>query len=88
MLLDENSSRPQIKYPCKWEYKIIGTDVDSILKAIEEASYGIKYEVKPSNVSKKGKYFSLNLRLEVPSEVVRNLIFEKLENHSAVKMVL
>ena len=88
MILDENSPRPKIVYPCDWAYKIIGTDVNLMLAAIEEAVLGIKYFVSPSNVSKKGNYFSLNLNLEVPNEAVRNLIYEKLEKQPGVKMVL
>ena len=88
MILDENSPRPQIEYPCEWAYKIIGTDVNLILTAIEEAVFGINYDVTPSNISKKGKYFSLNLKLEVPNEIVRNLIYEKLERQPGIKMVL
>lgn len=88
MILDENSPKPQIEYPCSWAYKIIGTDVNLILTAIEESVLGIKYDVSPSSVSKKGNYFSLNLNLEVPSEVVRNLIYEKLERQPGIKMIL
>ncbi len=88
MLLDENSPRPEISYPCEWAYKIIGTDVNLILSAIEEAAPGMEYDVTPSNISKKGKYFSLNLKLEVPNEVIRNLIYEKLEKQPGIKMVL
>ncbi len=88
MILDENSPRPKIDYPCKWEYKIIGTDINLILSAIEEAVPGMQYDVTPSNVSKKGNYFSLNLQLEVPNEVIRDLIYENLEKKPGIKMVL
>ena len=88
MILDENSPRPEIQYPCEWAYKIIGTDVNLILTAIEESALGMKYDVSPSNISRKGNYFSLNLKLEVPNEVIRNLIYEKLEKQPGIKMVL
>ena len=88
MILDENSPRPEIEYPCQWAYKIIGTDVKQILLAIEEAVAGLTYDVTPSNISKNGNYFSLNLKLEVPSETVRNLVYQKFENHPGIKMVL
>lgn len=89
MILDsDNKQRPEIEYPCEWSYKVIGENVDEILEAIEEASSGLKYEVTPSNVSRNGNYLSLNFKIEVPSELVRDLIYEKLGNNSSIRMVL
>ena len=87
MFLDSNK-RPDISYPCEWGYKVIGSDVDKILTAIEEAALGLDYNVTPSNISKNGKYYSLNFKLEVPNEVVRDLVYEKLQSHSDVRFVL
>lgn len=87
MILDENSKRPEIEYPCKWDYKIIGTDVTEMVKAIEEAVGNLEYDITPSNISKKGNYFSLNLTVNVPSEVVRDLIFQKVSSSTFVKIV-
>ncbi len=88
MILDNEDQKPNIEYPCEWVYKVIGLDVDKILKAIEEAAMGITYNVTPSNISKNGKYFSLNFSIEVPNETIRNLIFEKLERNPDIKYVL
>lgn len=88
MILDSNSKRPWIDYPCEWGYKVIGSDVDKILYAIEEASLGLDYSVTPSNISKNGKYYSLNFNLEVPNEVVRDLVYEKLKKNNDITIVL
>lgn len=88
MLLDENSKRPEIEYPCNWDYKIIGTDVSEMIKIIEEAVGDLSYEISPSNISKKGNYFSLNLTVSVPSEIVRDIIFQKISSSSFVKIVI
>ncbi len=88
MILDSNSRRPEIDYPCEWGYKVIGKNVDKMLEAIEHAASGLEYSVTPSNISKHGKYFSLNCRMEVPNEVVRNIVYEKLDKSEAVIMVL
>ena len=88
MILDSNSEKPKIEYPCNWNYKIIGTDVDEMIKAIESATTGMEYEINSSNVSSKGNYFSLNLKVFVTSQVIRDLIFEKIETSEFVKMVL
>ena len=86
MILDSNN-RPEITYPCEWSYKIIGNNIDKILKAIENAVSGLKYDVTPSNISKNGNYYSLNLTLTVPNEVVRDLIYQKLDSSESIKIV-
>jgi uncharacterized protein len=87
MLLD-SENKPEIVYPCEWSYKIIGTDVDKTLEAIENAVGDLSYSVTPSNISKNGKYYSLNLKLMVPNEVVRDLVYQKLSGSDYIKIVL
>jgi putative lipoic acid-binding regulatory protein len=86
MNLDPNQ-RPEITYPCEWSYKIIGNNIDKILEAIEIAASGLKYDVTPSNISKNGNYYSLNMTLTVPNEVVRDLIYQKLDSSDSIKIV-
>lgn len=86
MNLDQR--RPDIEYPTSWRYKIIGSDVDEMLSAVAESIKGLDYEVSPSNVSKNEKYFSLNISVVVPSEVVRYVIFQNLAKHPAIKIVI
>ena len=88
MILDSDSKKPIINYPCDWQYKVIGTDVDKMIKAIEIIADGMEYKISSSNVSAKGNYFSINLKVFVTSEVIRDLIFEKLKANECVKMVL
>ena len=86
--MDLSKKRPDIDYPTEWQYKIIGSDVDEMLSAVEESIIGLDYKVVLSNVSSNEKYFSLNISLVVPSEVVRDIIFQKLSNHPAIKFVI
>lgn len=88
MILGSDNKKPNIEYPCNWDYKIIGTDVDEMIKAIEHITEGMEYKISPSNVSSKGNYFSLNLKVFVTSEVIRDIIFSKLVANEFVKMVL
>jgi uncharacterized protein len=88
MILDSNSKKPNIEYPCDWHYKVIGTDVDEMIKAIEAVTQGMDYKISSSNVSSKGNYFSLNLKVFVTSEIIRDIIFEKVKASEFVKMVL
>jgi putative lipoic acid-binding regulatory protein len=88
MILENESMQPDIQFPCEWSYKVIGLDVNNILTAIEESVLGLSYDVTPSNLSKTGKYVSLNLKLEVPNEEVRNLIYEKLNQSPDIKYII
>ena len=88
MILDSNSKKPNIEYPCDWHYKVIGTDTDEMIKAIELAVKGLDYKITSSNISSKGNYFSLNLKVFVTSEVLRDIIFAKLKDNEFIKMVL
>ena len=88
MILDSNNKKPKIEYPCNWDYKVIGTDVDEMIKAIEQVVMGMEYIISASNVSSKGNYFSLGLQVYVTSEVIRDIIFAKLKESEFVKMVL
>ena len=88
MILDPNSKKPNIDYPCDWHYKVIGTDVDEMLKVLEQAAEGMDYKIASSNVSSKGNYFSVSFKVYVTSEVIRDIIFAKLKASEFVKMVL
>ena len=88
MIINSNNKKPNINYPCDWHYKIIGTDVDEIIKAIDKIVEGMDYKISSSNVSSEGNYFSLNLKVFVNSKVIRDIIFAKLKANEFVKMVL
>jgi putative lipoic acid-binding regulatory protein len=88
MIFNPKNKKPQIEYPRKWPYKIIGENIEEMINAVEEVVVDVEYDLTPSNVSRKGKYFSLNITVFVPSEVVRDLIFQKLSKHPAIKFVI
>jgi putative lipoic acid-binding regulatory protein len=88
MILDSNSKKPNIIYPCDWDYKVIGTDIDEMIKAIEQIVEAMDYKISSSSVSAKGNYFSLNLKVFVTSEIIRDIIFAKLKANKFVKIVL
>jgi len=88
MIFNQENKKPQIEYPCKWPYKIIGKSVEEMINAVEEVVVGLEYDLTPSNISRKGQYFSLNISVVVPSEIVRDLIFQKLSAHPAINFVI
>lgn len=78
----------ETRYPCEWEFRIIGTDESSLTQAASEILGGKKYELAFSNISKGGKYISLALTTVVESEEVRNNMYVTLRKHAAIKSVL
>jgi putative lipoic acid-binding regulatory protein len=92
LLHDKNSTgrseRPEIEYPCTWVYKVIGSDCSLLKEVIVSACSPLEVQISHSHSSSKGKYHSLNAELEVPSEEVRLVVYDKLKNNPAVKIVL
>ena len=80
--------KAKIDYPCKWLYKVIGTDNEQLRRAIEEVINDIPCEINLSNTSSSGKYLCLNLEITVESEEERNSIYLDLKSHPHVKIVL
>ena len=80
--------KPDITYPCIWEYKVIGENQEKLKEVIRTACAPLKPEISLSNISSSGRYYSLNATLEVADETTRLLIFERIQKNSEVKMVI
>jgi putative lipoic acid-binding regulatory protein len=83
-----DDERPEIAYPCRWEYKAIGSDREMMETAILEIVEDLDYTLDFSNASRTGKYCSLLLVVTVDSEEHRNSIFQALRAHPDIRMVL
>ena len=88
LMNEENGKHPQIIYPCEWSYRIIGDNINKMVEAVENAVSGMEYDLQASNISQKGSYFSISLKVMVDNQVIRDIIYEKINNHENVKMVL
>jgi len=88
--MENDLGSPEITYPCRWEYKTIGTDEAAIRLAIRAilADDPAEYSLARSNTSRSGKYCSMVLELIVTSESHRNELFAALSNHPDIVMVL
>jgi putative lipoic acid-binding regulatory protein len=82
------NNKLNLKYPCEWVYKIIGTQSRMMHDAVAEIVTDTPYRITFSNFSAKGKYICLNVEMTVCSETQRNDIFQSLKKHDAIKMVL
>lgn len=79
---------PELTYPRRWTYKIVGTDEPSLRDLVADVARGRPHEVAPSHTSAKGKYVSLRFEIDVVDQADRDTIFAALKNDPAVKMVL
>ena len=77
-----------IKYPCKWGYRVVGESEELMRQAIAECIRGLEHELSVANTSRSGKYISLNLELIVPDEKTRKHIHSFLMKHSDVRTVV
>ena len=57
--------KPVIEYPCKWSFRVIGSDESLMRKAVGTTMGDSAYSLMVSNASKTGKYVSLNLETVV-----------------------
>jgi uncharacterized protein len=80
--------KPDIKYPCIWEYKIFGTDQDNLRKAVAEIITGGRYELTLSRSSRHRKYHCMNLVIQVMNEEDRLEIYHTLSAHEDIVLVL
>lgn len=88
MAQTKDTCKPILDYPCKWLYKVIGSDQKKLQQAIKNIIGGRPCEISMSNTSSSGKYLCLNLELTVSNEEERNSIYLNLKAHPHVKIVL
>jgi putative lipoic acid-binding regulatory protein len=89
MLLDKNTKeKPKIEYPCEWGFKIIGTDKEKLKECISDIMGEKEHKCKDGNISKNGKFVSMNASCQVDSQEERDEIFKSFRDHKDVKMVI
>ncbi len=76
-----------IDYPCKWPYKVIGSDRVRIEEEISTKLDHMQFEMSISNQSKKGRYVSFQVEVYVAGDDERMAVFDILKNISTVKIV-
>ena len=86
--VQENQKKPEIDYPCLWEYKVIGENQDLTKEALRTACSPKEPTITYSHTSSGGKYHSFSATVHVEDEKSRVSIFEKLHHHTAIKMVI
>ena len=85
---DKTPEKPQIDYPTRWGFKLIGRDKEQLLACIKEVMGEKEHLCSSGNASKTGKFHSYNASCTVESEEERNKIFKCFEEHAHVDMVI
>ncbi len=89
MILDDNTpQRPQIEYPTRWGFKLIGESRESLHACIKEVMGEKEHLCSIGNISKNGKFHSYNASCVVDSEEERNRLFKCFAEHEDIKMVI
>jgi len=78
----------ELEYPCKWIFKIFGTDQTIMKDAVSKIIPDEDYSLTPSRSSSKKKYHCMNLELTVTSDENRTDIYNILSNHDDILIVL
>jgi putative lipoic acid-binding regulatory protein len=83
-----SGDKAKIEYPCKWLYKVIGTDRQKLEQALKKIFSLKQVNMEFSNISKKGNYLAFNLEITVKDEQQRDLFYGELKKHPDIKAVL
>ncbi len=88
MITFTKDDKPEITYPCEWEYKVIVDAEYDISELVRELLGEREHRVEKSNVSRGGKYRSYSIRLLVHNEEERRFLFDAFKKGERVRMVL
>jgi uncharacterized protein len=84
--MEFGDQRPEIDYPCTWEFRVIGSDRDHLMVSIQQIVGNRAHTLADGN--RKGSWLSLSLSMTVHDEAERNAIYVALKDITGVKMVL
>ena len=80
--------KPEIEYPTRWGYRVIGPDAQAVRAAVGEVLAGLEFELEESHRSPGGKYQAFAVQLVVRDEEERLGLFEAFKRHPAIVYVL
>ena len=86
--MDLKACKAKVDYPCRWLYKVVGSDEEQLSLALAEIIDRESCHISPSNSSRTGKYICLNVEVPVKNEKQRNSIYMALKAHPKIIIVL
>jgi len=80
--------KPQIAYPCRWQYTVVGEDERALRQILLLACAPREVAVNFSHRSSSGRYISLKAEVTVASKEERDSIFRLIQDSEEVRFVL
>jgi putative lipoic acid-binding regulatory protein len=89
MVLDKNTKeKPEINYPTKWGFKVMGKDKAKIEAAVKEVMGDKSHKCHFSKTSKNGKFSSYNAECIVESQEERDALYKAFGDHCDIDYAL
>ena len=89
MILDNKTEeKPEINYPTKWGFKVIGKDKTKVQEAIKEIMGKKAHTCKFSNSTSKGNFHSYSAECTVDSQEERDNLYKAFGKHDDVHYVI
>ena len=81
--------KPQIDYPCRWSYRIIGLHKEHVIEAINRVFEGKEVDISPiEHHSSHNKYVAINCSTIVDTDEERVRFFDGLVAQYGIVMVI
>ncbi|MCL1979788.1 MAG: DUF493 domain-containing protein [Proteobacteria bacterium] len=80
--------KPEIDYPCRWQYRLIGEERHAMVAAIGRIKDMAGCAIVDGNVSSGGRYLSLTVETTVADEAERMRLYQQFGADPAIKVVL
>jgi uncharacterized protein len=87
-MTEKSGCKPEIQYPCRWHYRLVGEERAAIMAAIDALIEKRDCVISEGNVSSGGRYLSLNLEITVVDEAERLRLYQLFAGHPAIRVVL
>lgn len=88
ILDDTMEQKPEISYPTRWGFTIIGRNKDALIECIKEVMQTKEHLSSCGKTSKNGKFQSYHASCIVETKEERDALFNAFASHQAVEIVI
>jgi hypothetical protein len=87
-MMNTSGCKPDIQYPCQWQFRLIGEERAAIIKAVGAVVDLAACAISEGNASSGGRYLSLNVETTVHDEGERLRLYRLFAADPAIRVVL
>ena len=87
-MIRTDGCKPDIHYPCRWQFRLIGEERAAIVQAVEAVVDLSVCVITEGNVSSGGRYLSVNVEMTVNDEAERLRLYQQFAANRAIRVVL